>query len=143
MCYTAVKSLANGKVTVNLTVSDDSMVPGCSVIHFSNNTIAAVFNNITSDHNDEVECSGGNLFEGSLKVAPSLTTLKVQLDTNKKQAIITMSGPNGKYFSVGFNSPNFAMSDKPYTIVVDGTGNVSERKLGAHDPGSVIDQSIR
>merc|ERR1719342_122328 len=34
------------------------------------------------------------------------------------------------------------MSDKPYTIVVDGTGNVSERKLGAHDPGSVIDQSI-
>ena len=35
------------------------------------------------------------------------------------------------------------MSDKPYTIVVDGSGNVSERKLGDHDPGTVIDQSVR
>jgi len=142
MCYTAVESLANGKVTVNMTISDNTMVPGCSVIHFSNNTIAAVFNNITDVPNDEVDCGGGNIFEGSLNVDPSLTTVKVQLDSSKNQATITMSGPNGKYFSVGFNAPNFAMSDKPYTIVVDGTGNVSERKLGAHDPGSVIDQSI-
>ena len=143
MCYTAVESLANGKVTVNMTISDNSMVPGCFVINFSNNTIAAVYNNITDLPNDEVDCGGGNLFEGVLKIDPSLTTIRVQLDSSKSKATITMSGPNGKYFSVGFNAPSFAMSDKPYTIVVDGTGNVSERKLGAHDPGSVIDQSIR
>merc|ERR1719336_1660690 len=118
------------------------MVPGCSVIHFSNNTIAAVFNNITDVPNDEVDCGGGNIFEGSLNVDPPLTTVKVQLDSSKNQATITMSGPNGKYFSVGFNAPNFAMSDKPYTIVVDGTGNVSERKLGAHDPGTVLSASV-
>ena len=79
---------------------------------------------------------------GEVKVDPSLTGVKLELDTKGKKATITMSGPDGKYFSVGFNSPNFAMSDKPYTIVVDGTGNVSERKLGDHDPGTVIEQSV-
>ena len=53
-----------------------------------------------------------------------------------------MSGPNGKWFAVGFNSPNFKMADKPYTVVVDGAGNVSERRLGDHDPGTVLQQSL-
>ena len=29
-----------------------------------------------------------------------------------------------------------------YTLVVDGTGNVSERRLGDHDPGTVLQQSV-
>ena len=94
--------------------------------------------------NDAVECGqGGDKFIGEVSVDPSQTSVKVELDTNSKQATITMSGPNGKWFSVGFNAPSFKMSDKPYTVVVDGKGNVSERKLGDHDPGTVIDQSIR
>ena len=35
------------------------------------------------------------------------------------------------------------MADKPYTIVVDGKGNVQERKLGDHDPGQVLTASLR
>ena len=71
-----------------------------------------------------------------------MTSTTVHLDATSKTATITMSGPNGKWFSAGFNAPNFAMSDKPYTIVVDGTGNVSERKLGDHDPGTVLAASL-
>ena len=29
-----------------------------------------------------------------------------------------------------------------FTLVVDGAGNVSERRLGDHDPGTVLQQSV-
>ena len=44
--------------------------------------------------------------------------VRCQLYTRTSQAKITMSGPNGKWFAVSFNSPNFKMSDKPYTLVL-------------------------
>lgn len=37
---------------------------------------------------------------------------------------------------VGFNA--HAMADKPYTIIVDGHGAVTERTLGDHDPGTLL-----
>ena len=123
----------------NMTISDKTSVSGCSVIHWSNGTITAIYN---TEAESEVKCGGGDKLMGEVRVDPSLTSVKLELNTNNKKATITLSGPNGKYFSVGFNAPNFAMSDKPYTIVVDGTGNVSERKLGDHDPGTVIEQSV-
>ena len=91
-----------------------------------------------------MECGGGegDTFTGQLTVDSALTSLHLELDTKTSQAKITMSGPNGKYFAVGFNSPNFKMADKPYTVVVDGAGNVSERRLGDHDPGTVLEQSV-
>ena len=91
-----------------------------------------------------MECGGGegDTFTGQLTVDSALTSLHLELDTKTSQAKITMSGPNGKYFAVGFNSPNFKMADKPYTLVVDGAGNVSERRLGDHDPGTVLEQSV-
>ena len=35
-----------------------------------------------------------------------------------------------------------AMADQPWTIVVDGHGSVTERKLGNHEPGSQLEASI-
>ena len=49
---------------------------------------------------------------------PSLTTTTLHLDSTTKKATITLSGPNGKWFSVGFNTPNFAMSDKHGNVMV-------------------------
>ena len=67
-----------------------------------------------------MECGGGegDTFTGQLTVDSALTSLHLELDTKTSQAKITMSGPNGKWFAVSFNSPNFKMSDKPYTLVV-------------------------
>jgi len=93
-------------------------------------------------HESNIPCGGGEEFEGSFTADPSQTTSTLHLDNTVAKTTITLSGPNGKWFSVGLGSPNFAMKDKPYTIVVDGSGNVSERKLGDHDPGTVLASSL-
>ena len=58
-------------------------------------------------------------------------------------ATLTLTGPHDKWFALSLGSPHFDMADKPYTIVVDGKGNVQERKLGDHDPGQVLTASLR
>jgi hypothetical protein len=55
-------------------------------------------------------------------------------------AEITMTGPAGAWFGIGFNAQN--MADLPYAIIVDGNGKVSERKLGSHAPGTVLAASL-
>ena len=141
ICFEAAASMsssASGPST-NETVHDSGLPGGCSVVHYSNGTSTAVFNEATQT---SAQCGGGHVFEGELRVDSSQTSSKLHLDSSSKKATITLSGPNGKWFSAGFNAANFAMSDKPYTIVVDGTGNVSERKLGSHDPGTVLPASV-
>ena len=58
-------------------------------------------------------------------------------------ATLTLSGPSDKWFALSLGSTHFDMADKPYTIVVDGKGNVQERKLGDHDPGQVLASSLK
>ena len=53
-----------------------------------------------------------------------------------------LTGPAGRWFAVGLGSTTFSMSDRPYTLVVDGTGNVAERKLGDHSGGQLLAQSV-
>ena len=70
---------------------------------------------------------------------------KVNLDSRESGglATLTLVGPPDKWFALSLGSPHFDMADKPYTIVVDGKGNVQERKLGDHDPGQVLTASLR
>ena len=79
---------------------------------------------------------------GTFTSVEAATTLKLDLDETTSEAIITLTGPTGVWFSVGFDAPNLLMADKPYAIVVDGNGNVSERKLGLHSPGSLLEPSV-
>ena len=53
---------------------------------------------------------------------------------------ITLRGPSDLWFGVGFGAS--AMADLPYTLVVDGTGAVQERKLANHDQGAVLAPSV-
>lgn len=55
-------------------------------------------------------------------------------------ANITMTGPDGVWFGVGFGATQ--MSDLPYAIIVDGRGNVTERKMGNHAPGDELTKMI-
>merc|ERR1719167_222303 len=140
-CFEAVGKVESSKITSNLTVSTDEMPSCCSVIHHKNGSVIAYFNEGKSSQT----CGGGSEFMGSFTSDPSETSITINLDTTVQngRATITLSGPNGKWFSVGIGSPHFAMLDKPYTIVVDGTGNVSERKLGDHDPGTLLESSLK
>ena len=35
------------------------------------------------------------------------------------------------------------MNDKPYTLIIEGNGNVTERKLDNHSPGKLLKSSIK
>jgi len=52
------------------------------------------------------------------------------LTHNGTSANITMTGPDGVWYGVGFDATR--MSDLPYAIIVDGSGNAQERKLANH-----------
>lgn len=54
---------------------------------------------------------------------------------------ITLSGPSNVWFGVGFNA--LEMADTPYTIIVDGNGNVTERNLADHAPGTLLPKTIK
>jgi hypothetical protein len=69
-------------------------------------------------------------------------SIKLDASVPGGRATITLAGPAGVWFGVGLNSPNYDMADLPYSLIVDGTGNVSERKLGKHAPGTLLKQSI-
>ena len=62
------------------------------------------------------------VFSGSSTASVASTTVSLHLDSAKGSglATITLAGPSGSWFAWSFGSPNFAMADKPYTIVVDG-----------------------
>jgi hypothetical protein len=53
---------------------------------------------------------------------------------------MTLSGPPDVWFGVGLNAST--MADEPYTIVLDGAGKVSERKLADQSPGKPLSSSI-
>merc|ERR1712096_78821 len=51
-----------------------------------------------------------------------------------------MIGKSDVWFGLGFGA--HAMLDAPWTIVVDGTGTVSEYKLASHAPGTVLNTTV-
>jgi len=110
-------------------VSSGTLPSGCVVTDHADGTVAAIFNTLQSS----VACgSGAKQFIGHLT---SLVNMSLALDATVAggRATITLTGPSSVWFGVAFNA--IAMGDLPYTIVVDGTGNVTEHKIGDHDAG--------
>jgi hypothetical protein len=70
----------------------------------------------------------------------SLVELRLSLDMANPNATFELTGPAGVWFGVGFNAK--AMGDAPWTVIVDGAGGVTERKLGNHEPGTQLPRSI-
>ena len=60
-------------------------------------------------------------------------------DSLSSQIAIVLTGPSDVYYAVGFGNN---MMDGTYTIIVDGFGDVSERILGSHSPGNMLQSSL-
>ena len=62
------------------------------------------------------------MFTGSYEATTAQTKTGVRLNAKVTggEATITISGPATKWFSVAFGTPNFAMADTPWSLVVDG-----------------------
>ena len=98
-----------------------------------NGAIEATFN-----HGGEAECGMRPI--ATFGATGSLVNLTVALDAAADEARITMAGPSAVWFGVGFNAQQ--MGDEPWTIVVDGAGAVTERKLVDQKPGTELAATI-
>jgi hypothetical protein len=128
---------------VNETGTDPSRPRGCTVTVDDINTPLTAhvfFNKLTTS---TTSCAqGAGVVVGG---ASALVNVSVHLDSPANIATLTLSGPDGVWFGVGFGAQ--AMADQPWTIIVDGAGAVTERKIGApspasHVPGTLLNQSV-
>ena len=117
-CFMAAGKVQGGKVDANSTVTSTSLPSHCSLIKYENGTTIAYFNEGAS----KAACGGGEMFLGSFAGAPANTSASLHLDATVSggEATITLTGPAGSWFAASFGSPNYAMADKPWTVVVDG-----------------------
>ena len=77
----------------------------------------------------------------SLKGTTSFGGLvKITVSHNGTHALLSLTGPSSVWFGVGFDATS--MEDKPYAIIVDGQGGISERILANHGPGIVLQGSL-
>ena len=100
---------------------------GSAMVGFFNDKAAAP--TVDCGHNSTARRSGSS---------STLVDLKVDL---AEDATLTITGPATVWFGVGFNATS--MADRPWTVVVDGDGNVTERHLAFHDPGTALPPSVR
>ena len=126
-CFEAVSKTFKSAKATNTTVSDAGQPGGCSAVSSTDGKgIKALFNNAAST----VECgSGATIFTGMANDTAIGVTLSLELDVATGTATITLTGPSGVWFGVGFNAS--AMSEGPWAVVVNGGGDarVSEHKL--------------
>jgi len=67
--------------------------------------------------------------------------VSVSLDAAKDLALISLRGPAAVWMGAAFGA--HAMADKPWTIVADGNGGVSEVQLGNHVAGAPLSASVQ
>ena len=137
-CFAAAASLKVPSTAAHATVNEATLPAGCSIVKSQvDKSTKVVFNTAAKG----AACGGGNLFMGTGS-AISNVTLNLNLDASStNQATITMTGPDGVWYGVGFDAQ--AMENLPYAIIIDGTGAVMERKLGNHDPGQQLKTSVK
>jgi len=134
-CFAAAHQL-NGLegLVVREGQGSSSVLPaGCTMT--VNSTGAFAFWN-TNDASNACCGAGVETIEGAQQ---SLVTLGLSLAT--KGATITMTGPDGVWFGVGFDT--VSMANAPYAIIVDGAGAVTERVMGNHMAGVQINTSVQ
>ena len=145
-CINTTMSINDIIISNIKTINDPSQIAGCSIMPDNNNknTYTVIYNSdITqtkcdtdNNNNNNIEC--GMNGESDLG---NLTTLKINHNGDINGNItITISGPSKVWYGVGFDAT--VMANQPYAIIIDGTGIVTERKLGNHNPGTLLPSTI-
>lgn len=80
------------------------------------------------------------ILQGTTTVsAANNMAITVTVNTNTNMVDITTTGPNGVWFGYGFGGSS--MTNR-YTHITEGSGSLTERKLGNHTSGSLLAASI-
>lgn len=143
-CFTTAAQLMYPRqISANHTVNDPQSVSGCAVMMKATGKAApqwlyeTVYNSAGASPSACGTSSGATHLVGQ---ADSVTSLALDIDSATQLATITLtsSDPAAHWYGVGFNA---SAMDGTYTIVVDGSGKVSEHKLGNHNPGTLLKPS--
>jgi hypothetical protein len=126
----------------NQTINDTTSPSGCAVyIPSTSSSSSSSSSNINIVFNKNMK--------SNITCANHVNTVFGQIDAlfhmditiNNTSVIITLKGPSSVWFGVGFNA--HGMIDEPWTIIVNGkTGSVSERKLGNHAAGNLLNTTL-
>jgi hypothetical protein len=141
-CVQAIKD-TGAFVGSSKTVSDPKSPHGCSMVPTTllgaaTTAYTAVLNTFETSTTPCGTGAAGATLAGSASLG-GLVNMSVSHDGQTAQ--ITLSGPANVWFGVGFGASR--MADMPYTIIVDGTGKVTERKLASHAPGTLLSASVK
>jgi hypothetical protein len=130
------------------TVWNASLPSGCVAMlsssnkHDSMDSREVVFNKFKDS---AVECGkGAHPHAAYSGHASSLVHVGIHLNLRNDTAIVSLSGPSDVWFGVGFNATR--MANEPWAIIVEGNGDVTERKLGDQGGGgteTALPPSIR
>mmetsp|Transcript_23795 Transcript_23795/g.62253 ORF Transcript_23795/g.62253 Transcript_23795/m.62253 type:complete len:793 (-) Transcript_23795:139-2517(-) len=135
-CFHAAATTMSGAGLrlVNSSGSDATRPAGCSVTVSPKTPfeLGVFFNKLDAS---SVGCAA----EVKATVASAQTVVAVTVAL-ASQATITVTGPSTVWFGVGFNASS--MPEQPWTLIVDGNGAVTERKLGNHEPGTLLKPSV-
>ena len=138
-CYAAAAATVAGgrRPFVNRTASDPTQPPGCSatIDTGANGTVRILFNELATA---TTGCAAAaTTVAGEIS---SLVDVAIALDATTQTATLELRGPANVWFGAAFGA--HAMADAPWTVVVDGGGNVTERKLSNHAAGAVLAPSV-
>jgi hypothetical protein len=145
-CFYAAETEVQALKHVTRTVSQKSRPHGCSVTQYNDGTVEAIWNTASGTPPKSA------FDEHAPLIAFSHAQVNVTVRLEEDEATITVVGPPDRWFGVAFGSSTMCMhlvSDEcpdggPYAIVVSGEDySVTERKLGFHGPGSILENSIK
>ena len=142
-CQAAVEA-SGATIGRLISVTDESLPAGCLLQPSSlggrrrgnTDSFLVIFNSASSS--EECGDKTGVALSGSTMLSDGVT---VSLEHNTVTATITLTGPATVWYGVAFNAGS--MADLPYAIIVDGAGQVTERKLANHGPGTELSPSVR
>eukprot|EP01062_Namystynia_karyoxenos_P058476 TRINITY_DN4_c0_g1_i1.p1 TRINITY_DN4_c0_g1~~TRINITY_DN4_c0_g1_i1.p1 ORF type:complete len:752 (+),score=166.73 TRINITY_DN4_c0_g1_i1:99-2258(+) len=139
-CYAAAAAL--GAVGAqNSTAATASLPAGCSVATDGKGAWTATFNAPPKGTASAACGQGATNSSTATGSVASLVHITASVDGTAGKATVTLRGPSGVWFGVGFGAER--MGDAPWTIIVDGSGNVTERQLADHAPGTALPQTVQ
>ena len=138
-CFAEAAEIYQVGTLVHQTLFNDSTVPkGCTLLHDANQTVVQ-FNSApheTLTCGDQIDTT-----QGTQTTNHGLTSVSIQMSVEKGTVQITLTGPNNVWYGVGFNT--ISMSNSPYAMIVGGVkGAVTEHRLGQHQAGTVLSNSV-
>ena len=140
-CKEAVEELDLPQDAHTVYTTNKGQMEGCSLRYLpTNNVVAVNFNAIKPTITQNCSLPAA-VYMGSKR---SLVEVGLKIDPARDIVTIRLTGPANVWFGVGFNAQ--AMKDRPWTIVVDGTGRISEHQLDDQGGGSThkeLPSSIR